>query len=56
MVRAYTHFVSLAVVLSSTSMVWAQEAWPTYPLTGHEIERGPGHYFAWWKLLLITVA
>ena len=53
MARVYSNVVSLLIVLSSSSMIWAQEAWPTYPLDGHNITRGPGGYFAWWKLLLI---
>lgn len=53
MARVYMNVVSLLIVLTSSSIVLAQEAWPTYPLDGHNITRGSGHYFAWWKLLLI---
>lgn len=52
MARVYSRIVSSLFVMSSSSVMWAQE-WPTYPLDGHRIVRGPGYYFAWWKLLLI---
>lgn len=47
--------VSLFVLLVNSTLVRAQDVmdWPAYPLSGHEITRGTGHYFAWWKLLLL---
>jgi len=57
MARVTTTVLSLSVVLVLATIAVAQEsaatAWPTYPLSGNDITRGPGHYFAWWKLLLI---
>ena len=53
MARVTSCLLSLLVVCASSSMSWAQESWPTFPLDGYNITRGPGMYFAWWKLLLI---
>lgn len=53
MTRVFSSVVSLLVVFGSSAIVTAQEAWPTYPLDGDRITRGPGQYFAWWKLLLL---
>lgn len=54
MVRVYTGAVSVLTVATSSTMAFAQQdVWPTYPLDGHAITRGPGMYFAWWKLLLL---
>lgn len=55
MARVYTSILSLFVVHTFSCLVWAQEQWPSFPLDGHRITRGPGSYFAWWKLLLIWV-
>lgn len=55
MTRVYVNVVSLLIVFMSSSMVWAQDAWPTYPLDDFNITRGPGSYFSWWKLLLILL-
>jgi type II secretory ATPase GspE/PulE/Tfp pilus assembly ATPase PilB-like protein len=33
----------------------AQDAWPVSPLPGNEIARGPGFYFAIWKLVMLLV-
>ena len=39
-----------------TAPVWAQAAWPDYPAPPrHNIDRGPGNYFSWIKLLLVVV-
>ena len=44
-----------SVSLPSLSPPMAQ-AWPEYPaLSNHSIDRGPGGYFSWIKLLLIVV-
>lgn len=56
--RSTTRFVvqvfSLVLVLAGTAFVHAQDMeWPAYPLDGNNITRGPGSYFAWWKLLLL---
>ena len=52
---SFCFFVLL--VLFCTDAVWAQaNTWPAYPLGGegeHAIERGPGGYFSWIKLLAI---
>ena len=53
MARVYLNAVSLLLLLSSSSMVSAQEDWPAYPLDGFNIPRGPGNYLSWWKMLLI---
>jgi type II secretory ATPase GspE/PulE/Tfp pilus assembly ATPase PilB-like protein len=35
---------------------WAQDAWPAFPLPAlHQIDRGPGGYLSWIKLLLLWV-
>lgn len=41
--------------LAATTLPAQEMDWPAYPLKGHDLTRGPGHYFAWWKLLLIGV-
>ncbi len=52
---SFCFFVLL--VLFCTDAVWAQaNTWPAYPLGGegeHAIDRGPGGYFSWIKLLAI---
>jgi len=53
MARVLISGVSLLIVLTSSAIVSAQQTWPSYPLDGHRIVRGPGSYFAWWKLLLL---
>ena len=53
MARVYSFLVSLLVVLMSSTMVWAQESWPTYSLDGFNVPRGSGSYLSWWKLLLV---
>lgn len=53
MARVYLNVVTLLLLLSSSSMVCAQEDWPAYPLDGFNIPRGPGNYLSWWKMLLI---
>lgn len=55
MARVYTSILSLLAVHAFSCLVWAQEQWPGFPLDGNRITRGPGSYFAWWKLLLIWV-
>ena len=54
MVRLYYCGVGLLVVLGSSASAVAQD-WPTYPLDGHSIDRGPGNYFSWVKLLLLWI-
>lgn len=55
MARVTTSVLGLLVVFVTADAALGQEtmSWPTYPLNGHDIQRGPGFYFAWWKLLLI---
>ena len=48
---------ALLLVLGLGGELAAQDAWPAYStgLPGpHDIARGPGFYFAWWKLLLLV--
>ena len=54
MLFSVAQVVSLLLVLVGSAVVQAQDMeWPAYPLDGHNISRGPGSYFAWWKLLLL---
>lgn len=54
--HSVVQLVSLLLVLAGSAFVQAQDMeWPAYPLDGNNITRGPGGYFAWWKLLLLWV-
>ena len=53
MARVFFHGVCLFMVLGSSAVATAQDAWPTYPLDGHNITRGPGGYLSPVKLLLL---
>ena len=55
MARFFFGGAGLLLVLTTSTVVMAQETWPTYPLDGDNITRGPGFYFAWWKLLLFWI-
>jgi len=55
MTRVYVNVVSLLFVFMSSSMVWAQEAWPTYSFDGFDIPRGDGGYLSKWKIGLILM-
>jgi type II secretory ATPase GspE/PulE/Tfp pilus assembly ATPase PilB-like protein len=47
------------LLLAFDSSGFAQEGWPSYApassMGEHDIARGPGFYFAWWKILLIVL-
>jgi type II secretory ATPase GspE/PulE/Tfp pilus assembly ATPase PilB-like protein len=49
--------VLLLLVLGLADSAWAQpNTWPEFPLdpnNPHDLPRGPGLYFSWWKLLLV---
>ena len=48
--------VATCVCLLLAGPVQAQSPWPDYPSPpGHGIERGPGNYFSWIKLVLLVV-
>lgn len=53
MFRALPLFLMAAVLtLLVVGSAMAQSAsWPDYPLSGNQLQRGPGGYLAWWKLL-----
>ena len=53
MARVFTRGVTLLFILGTCTVVMAQDAWPDYPLNGHDLPRGPGSYFSWVKLLLL---
>ena len=50
---------TLLLCLLMTAQAIGQDAWPDYPQVDpndpHTIDRGPGGYFAWWKLLMIAL-
>jgi len=54
MLKNLTWLIVGLLVLAGASTAAAQDAWPT-SLPGNEIARGPGFYFAIWKLVLLIV-
>ncbi len=57
MLRLFALLLLAAVFLAAGAEVAvAQEAWPQYTTdTSHNIVRGPGFYFAIWKLVLLVI-
>jgi type II secretory ATPase GspE/PulE/Tfp pilus assembly ATPase PilB-like protein len=52
MLRPTTAFLAAALALSLATVAAAQ--WPNYPDAQANV-RGPGFYFAWWKILLLLI-
>src|SRR5215216_6250888 len=52
MLRPTTAFLAAALALTLATVAFAQ--WPNYPEAQASV-RGPGFYFAWWKILLLLV-
>src|SRR5438046_9233235 len=55
MLKNLTWLAAALLVLAGGGELAAQDAWPASSLPGNEIARGPGFYFAIWKLVLLIV-
>jgi type II secretory ATPase GspE/PulE/Tfp pilus assembly ATPase PilB-like protein len=55
MLKNLTWLAAALLVLAGGGELVAQDAWPTNVLPSNEIARGPGSYFAIWKLVLLIL-
>ncbi|MFO0912354.1 MAG: ATPase, T2SS/T4P/T4SS family [Pirellulales bacterium] len=53
--RVVWYVLLIAACWGLADVAWAQsETWPDYPFPApHTINRGPGGYLSWWKLLIV---
>src|SRR5437870_12866818 len=54
MLRNLLWLAAALLILAGGGELAAQDAWPASSLPGNDIARGPGSYFAIWKLVLLV--